>query len=134
MSHTTNSNQAPAWFSNTVIEGVQLLLLLSLPGTPAAETVSGTALAWVDLLWGNNGQHWQEKPDTQRLREAFRSLGAASSRWPAPSELRQHLPARPLQPRLPAPGRTEQERQDTIARSRAIAQMLRQNATTRSAT
>lgn len=127
----TTPNPAPAWFSNTVIEGVQLLLLLSLPGTPAAETVSGTALAWVDLLWGN-GQHWQEAHDTLRLREAFRHLGAASTRWPAPSELRQHLPARPIQPRLPAPRITDEERQTTIARSKAIAQMLRQNAITRS--
>ena len=37
---------APQWMLNEVVTGLQQMLLLNLPGTPAAETIGGAAQAW----------------------------------------------------------------------------------------
>lgn len=92
----------PAWFGNTVIEGVQLLVILALPGTPPAETISATALAWIESLWGTTVA-WDERADRQRLHVAFRELARAAERWPAPAQLLKMLPQRKAPPALPQP-------------------------------
>ena len=41
---------APQWLLHEIADGLQRLMLLSLPGTPAAETIEGTARAWTDAF------------------------------------------------------------------------------------
>lgn len=93
---------APAWFHNAVVEGVQRLHVLSLPGTPAAETVTLTAQVWIDTLW-RMPRFWDEARDLPRLQEAFRTTAQRAERWPAPRNVMDNLPRAPDVPQLPAP-------------------------------
>lgn len=94
--------QAPAWFHNAVVDGVQRLHVLSLQGTPAAETVTLTAQVWIDTLW-HTPRRWQEARDLPRLQEAFRTIAGRAERWPAPRAVLDNLPRAPDLPQLPAP-------------------------------
>jgi len=94
--------QAPAWFHNAVVDGVQRLHVLSLQGTPAAETVTLTAQVWIDTLW-HTPRSWDEARDLPRLQEAFRTIAGRADRWPAPRAVLDHLPRPPDLPQLPAP-------------------------------
>lgn len=113
---------APAWFSNCVIECVQLLVVLSLPNTPPAETVTATALSWVDVLW-HAGPRWDAATDERRLRAAVRALAGRAERWPAPRALLQHLPPRPEAPKLPEPPLNPNP--EALAQLRALSAGLR---------
>ena len=88
------SDLAPDWFHNTIVSGVQQLHVLSLQGTPAAETVVLTAQVWIDTLW-NTPRSWDEERDTPRLREAFRSIAQRVDRWPAPKAVLENMPSAP---------------------------------------
>ncbi|MFG6462290.1 hypothetical protein ACG04Q_11980 [Roseateles sp. DXS20W] len=100
------------WFHNAVVDGVQRLYALNLMDRPSAETVPLVAVTWVEVLW--SWLPWTEQLDAWRLPVAFRHLAASAERWPAPKQLRAHLPARrQTQPALPpaAPsGPTEEQR------------------------
>lgn len=122
MSTTTTS--APAWFGNTVIEGVQLLVILALPGTPAAETISATALAWIEALWGSPVA-WDEHADQRRIAAGFRALARVSERWPAPVALMHQLPARIPPPALPSPPPNPARAAEGLAAVRAVAQQIK---------
>lgn len=117
------SEAAPGWLVAEVAEGIQRLLVLRLDGCPPADAVEAVALAWADALMVRGGA-WREDLDSARLREAFRRLAAHSTRWPAPAEIWQHLPARPAPPRLQAPVTppSDEER----AKIRALLQQARQ--------
>jgi hypothetical protein len=82
------------WFHNAVVSGVQRLYALNLPDRPAAEVVQLTAVTWVDVLWAL--LPWAEHLDAWRLPVAFTGLAASADRWPAPTRLRAHLPARKM--------------------------------------
>ncbi|MEW5790014.1 MAG: hypothetical protein ACOY4L_09025 [Pseudomonadota bacterium] len=110
------SEAATGWLVAEVAEGIQRLLVLRLDGCPPADAVEAVALAWADALMVRGGA-WREDLDAPRLREAFRRLAAHSTRWPAPAEIWQHLPARPEPPRLAPPAPDPHERQ-------RIAQMI----------
>lgn len=81
------------WFHNAVIDGLQLLYSLSLPGCPAGEVLPLTTTGWIDVLW--RGGAWDEQLDARRVPLAFFSLARACDRWPAPKQLLDHLPPRP---------------------------------------
>ena len=93
---------AADWFHNAVVEGVQRLQVLSLQGTPAAETVVLTVEVWIETLW-RASWGWQQERDVPRLQEAFRSIAAKAERWPAPRAVLDNLPAAPQVKQLPAP-------------------------------
>jgi hypothetical protein len=98
------SSAAETWFHNAVIDGVQRLYALNLADRPAAEVLPLTAVTWVEVVWC--WMLWDERLDAGRLRVAFRDLAASVERWPAPRQLRAHLPARRTEaPALPAPTR-----------------------------
>lgn len=109
----------PEWFRREIIEGLARLVALSLPGAPPADTIKLTRESWVESLWP--GRDWAEHQDAARLRLAFRALCANAERWPAPTHLLRHLPAR-AQPRsLPAPVDPAQKQ----ALREAVAQLKR---------
>jgi len=96
------ASEAPAWFVATVVDGLQRLRALHLPGAPPAETVKLSGQAWIDALW-LQPVGWQEALDRPRLCAAFLALSAAVDQWPSPKQLLQQLPARPTPAKLPAP-------------------------------
>lgn len=110
----------PGWLVAEVAEGVQRLLVLRLEGCPPADAVEAVALAWAEALLVRG--RWERQTDAPRIRQAFRSLAAHATRWPAPAQLWEHLPPRPEPPRLDPPPPTPQER----ARIRAMLQQVRQ--------
>jgi len=86
------SRAAETWFHNAVIDGVQRLYALNLADRPAAEVLPLAAVTWVEVLW--SWMLWNEALDAKRLAVGFRNLAASVERWPAPKQLRAHLPAR----------------------------------------
>lgn len=109
----------PAWFQNTLAEGLQSLVALSLPGQPPAETIALTLDVWVHAVWRAPVQ-WSEQYDRARLRHAFFTISRRTERWPAPRHLIEAMPPRPEAPALPAPRISDEQR----ARYRAnIAQL-----------
>lgn len=90
------------WLRVAIMEGIQGLLALRLPGAPADDTVTAMAKVWCIAVetWP---VAWDESLDKPRLRAAFRTLAASCDRWPAPKNLRDALPPRPEIKKLAAP-------------------------------
>lgn len=78
------------WLQIEVITGLQKLLCLSLEGQPAAETIPGTAAAWLEVL--TNGRVYDEARDAPRIREAFVLLASRCRRWPVPADFLEAMP------------------------------------------
>jgi hypothetical protein len=79
------------WLKNAVIDGVQLLYSLALPGSPAGEVLPLTAQGWIEVL--RRCRLWVAERDAPRLHPGFVALAGAVDRWPAPKQLLDHLPA-----------------------------------------
>lgn len=113
---------AQDWFFNAVTEGLQRLLVLSLPRTPAAENITMVNEVWVDALWGS-GELWEEKRDSHRIEEAFKALTRNSEIWPNPKAMLAVMPKRtPLQA-LPPPILSAEQ---VVENRRRMTQNLRQ--------
>lgn len=89
------------WFSDAIVDGIQRLYALQLEGAPSHETVPLTASTWTDVLW--TAGVWEFERDADRIATGFRLLARTGSRWPAPSQLRDCMPARAQQFRLEPP-------------------------------
>ncbi|MCI1193397.1 hypothetical protein MOJ79_16305 [Calidifontimicrobium sp. SYSU G02091] len=109
-----SAESLPGWLVAEVAEGIQRLLVLRLEGCPPADAVEAVALAWADAIVMRGGL-WDEALDAPRLRAAFRHLAAHVTRWPAPSELWQHMPARPQPPALDRPAPAPQDKERILA-------------------
>lgn len=90
---------APDWFRQSVAEGIQALVVLSLQNQPPADTIGYTLDVWVRALWGS--RPWAGS-DKERIAAAFATLTRSVDRWPAPKHLLAALPALRLK-ELPAP-------------------------------
>lgn len=101
------------WFADAVIDGLMSLHVLGLDGRPAADQIDYTAQVWIESLWPT--KDWIEALDAERIRVAFHALVRDCDRWPAPAQLRQRLPARLPQRRLPRPPRDERAGRAWIA-------------------
>lgn len=111
---------APQWLLSEVSDGLQRLMLLALPGTPAAETIEGTARAWTDAFW-YAPTAWDRDLDAPRIAAAFRVIAHRLERFPTPKALLEAMPARPPRPALPEPAISEAERRRNLRR---IAQIM----------
>jgi len=118
--------QAPPadWFESVVAEGIAKLYVLRLESAPAADTLDGVELVWVEALWYSNVA-WDEELDTERLRQAFRALTQRLHRWPAPRELMEHLPARPKRRELPPPPQTPEQKAKAVAQLAKLRAMMK---------
>lgn len=92
----------PDALHNAVVTGVQRLLVLRLPGTPARDTIEFTALVWTDAI-AARPVTWNVDRDLKRFAAAFRTLEGTSEKWPNPSMFMQCLPAIPEQLKLSPP-------------------------------
>lgn len=115
---------APGWLVAEVAEGLQRLLVLRLEGTPPADAIDGVVLAWCDALLVRGG-HWDEAHDAPRIRQAYRSLAAHATRWPAPANLWEHLPSRPQPKPLPPPEMDESKRAEVKVMLAELAAKMR---------
>lgn len=78
------------WIHDEILDGLSRLLCLSLERTPAADTIVGTAAAWVEAIT-HNRQFYQVQ-DAPRFREAFKTLANLCRKWPAPIDFIEALP------------------------------------------
>lgn len=112
----------PAWFHDTVIDGLTALQTLGLAGAPPAETVTLTATVWINALWQAGA--WRGEADATRLSAAFVAVAAKVDRWPAPRLVLDNLAPIGGQAKLPPP--TWEPNHEQIDKARAIAAQLRQ--------
>ena len=116
----------PDWLQDLVLSGLQKVYMLSLEGTPAAEILPGTALAWGEALVAD--RIWDEALDTDRIVAAFATLARTRERWPAPVHLLAALrPREPLRG-LPKPAPDPARAAAAVAEVRGILQPDRKKA------
>lgn len=84
------------WLEEAVLEGLQMLLTLRLPGAPAADTIAAGAEVWIGAFKAGRNIGWDERADRPRIRQAFLAVCAKVDRWPAPSRVLDELPPRVL--------------------------------------
>lgn len=84
------NDEIPAWFHNVIVDGMEYLYLLQLPGAPAADSVVRTTGMWINVLYFRM-QGWSEQ-DAPRILAGFRAMAGDVPRWPAPSLLHQYIP------------------------------------------
>lgn len=89
---------------NAIIEGLQMLLTLRLPGAPAEDTIEAVGEVWIRACLHGRRLRWAPE-DADRLRQAFLAVAAHCDRWPTPNQVLGHLPPRPDRPRLAGPAR-----------------------------
>jgi hypothetical protein len=81
------------WFRSMIVAGIQRLYALSLPSTPAADTIAATATVWLETIW-EMPELWTEELDQQRISNCFKILARECERWPAIRDFTKHLPPR----------------------------------------
>jgi hypothetical protein len=81
------------WLRSAVIEGLQRLLVLRLPNSPASDTVVTVAEVWIAAFL-NQRILWVENLDRPRINAAFLRATAEFEKWEAPVKVLQLLPAR----------------------------------------
>lgn len=86
------------WLLDEVATGLQKLMTLSLESTPAADMIAATGMTWVEAI--SAGRAFDRQLDAPRIRAAFRILEGRCTRWPAPRELLEAMPARRQRPAL----------------------------------
>ena len=108
-SGTKAEAKAPQWMLFEVADGLQRLMYLALPGTPAAEMIEGTARAWTDAFWY-----------APRIAAAFQGIGHRLERFPTPKAILEAMPDRSLPPALPEPKISEEQRRANLRRMAQI--------------
>lgn len=119
-----DKGEAPQWMLFEVAEGLQRMISLALPGTPATETVAVTARAWADALW-HAPKAWDRDLDAPRIAAAFRQIGHRLDRFPTPKAILEAMPERPPLPALPELEISEEQRRRNLRRiSRIMTEAL----------
>lgn len=91
-----------AWLENLVINGLQKLLILRRPGSPAADTINAVVDVWMDAL-ARDARWWTAAQDAERVCEGFARIVREMDIWPQPAHLRERMPPRAPQRALPSP-------------------------------
>lgn len=118
------ADEVAPWFRTAVIEGMQMIQVLSLPGTPPEDTIGYTSDVWLRTLW--SAAAWNEGLDRPRLSAAFVRLAREAERWPAPKHVLERLPPRAEARALPAPKLTREQITRNKARFAELTEWLRQ--------
>ena len=100
------------WPRTEIAAGLQALVALSLPRTPPAATITGTADIWAGVM---KNRCTVEQTDAGRITRAFELLLAKSLKtWPEPAALVELLPSREPQKKIrytPSEEDTEKNRE-----------------------
>lgn len=81
------------WLRSAVIEGLQRLLVLRLPNSPAADTIVAVAEVWISAFQ-NQPITWNFELDALRISKAFLRATAECVQWPAPANVLILMPGR----------------------------------------
>lgn len=92
----------PTWLNNAVAEGLQMLVVLRLRGTPAEQNLAQTGKVWIGVIT-SRPIAWDEEQDSPRICNAFIELAATMDRWPAPADFMRVLQPRKQLLSLPKP-------------------------------
>jgi len=112
------------WVRREIAHGLQALVALSRPGTPAADTITLTADVWEVAIRGNHRMELEEI-DGPRLHKAFKGLIKQPLKdWPDPAALAPHMPTRPDLDRLPPAPRSDEETERGLSAARKIMEVL----------
>jgi len=88
------------WIEDEVISGLQALLALRLRNTPAEDIIGLTLNIWVGAF---RREVYSEGIDRQRIAEGFRRIFGRIREWPAPIDVIEQMPRRPISVVLAAP-------------------------------
>lgn len=113
--------QAPAWFKDIVIEGIQVLVAAHLKFGPANELLPATVETWAICLWGQ--RHWQAK-DAERLKSAFYFIAGTQQDFPTIKQVLDNLPM-PDEPVKVEHKISEQQRKKNLKRLQAMIKDLK---------
>ena len=102
------------WLREEIGNGMQRLVLLSLPNTPAFDLLEHTAQVWYEALLSMKVQ-WNKEDDAWRIQKAFMSLCCEVDRFPSPKHLIERLPVRREKRALPKPEISEEDRQHGLS-------------------
>lgn len=81
--------------SSVIVEDLSSLYVLSLPSTPAAETMEKVGEVWISAIAGS-WHDWDEQQDRNWLEHAFARLTADAGRWPSPKMLIERIAPRAI--------------------------------------
>ena len=116
--------EIPAWLMDLVKARMERLVILGLEGRPLGRAMGEVVRIWAQVIAARLPRASAEI-DAPRLHVAFDALEACCTRWPAPAQLWEHLPARPPVPQLPPPPMSEEQRQRVRAMLADVAQRLK---------
>lgn len=89
----------PDEIKDAILQGLINLMALRLRGSPAADTVSATATAWIMALSAKPVQ-WDVKLDLARVQKAFVILMGGTETWPTPIAFFERMPPREPQRKI----------------------------------
>lgn len=93
MADEIDISMVPPWLCAVVAEGLQALLVLSLPNRPASDAVDDVARRWMRAVW-YAPVRWREDDDAARIEAAFVRLTLTAEVWPVPADLMKALAQR----------------------------------------
>lgn len=99
------------WLLLEILNGLEKLYAVRLKYAPAADQLQNCAQGWMEVALENISRP-DPVEDTARIREAFRTLRASCTEWPAPAQFLAALPERKRRSQgnvvlLPEPERRE---------------------------
>jgi hypothetical protein len=109
------------WLRVEVLTGLQKLYALRLPGTPAKDSIAGTAEVWLEAV-ASCPIAWDQDLDTQRIRAAFAALFRECDSWPRPKLLLANLHSRAPTKELPKPVYPADQAADNLRRIKTMLQ------------
>lgn len=113
----------PDWFSTGIRQGLQMLVVLSLRGTPQPDTMEFTAEVWEGAVWDKQAM-WDKDADAKRIRAGFALLAQTVDRWPAPKNLLDAMPPRPDLFKLDLPPVSPEQRERNRQHIKALVEQF----------
>lgn len=83
-------SKLPRGVYNEVVCGLQKMLALRLPNSPAADTIGATVAVWEEAL--SHNRVWHDEQDVKRVQTAFKLLAIHLDRFPLPCDFFKVLP------------------------------------------
>ena len=117
------------WTMDLIVTGIENLYALRLPDRPPAEDIQKTTEVWLKSIGSKLGNHLVVEIDAPRIKAAFDHLAATCRRWPAPVDMIDAMPPRPVQRTLPEPPMTDEAQQLGLAKLAEIQKRIAESST-----
>ncbi|MDT8383022.1 MAG: hypothetical protein RRB22_01250 [Gammaproteobacteria bacterium] len=93
LQHYPTPEGVPEWFTRTVCGSLAELVMMSMEGMPAYDTLTLQAERWLRELWPK--RDWQQRcrfRGAKRLRDAFTTAADTKERWPSVRDVLSQVP------------------------------------------